>query len=108
MDPQHIAQAIEIIFHNAVDNMPSGGILMIDVEKDETKVCLSIKDMGLGYELTEDQSAQLFHPLFEYRNKKVGLSLSIAKTIIESHRGTLTVENDQNTGTEFIIQLPYS
>lgn len=82
------------------------GEVTIKTYQKENKVIISIKDNGVG--MSEEVKQHIFEPFFT--TKKVGegtgLGLSIVFSIIELHKGELTVESEPGKGTEFIISLP--
>ncbi len=51
----------------------------------------------------------VFYRTDKSRNKEtggIGIGLTIVKTIVNAHNGTITVESKKNEGTKFTIQLP--
>ena len=64
-----------------------------------------IEDTGVG--IPAEQLAQIFQPFYT-RGKKdgTGLGLTISKSIIEGHRGTISVESVEGRGTSFFLTLP--
>ncbi|MBL8829320.1 MAG: hypothetical protein JNM18_20215, partial [Planctomycetaceae bacterium] len=67
-------------------------------------VVIEVHDSGRG--IAQDDTAQLFQPFFTTKPQGLGMGLAICRTIIESHGGTITVENVPNAGACFVIRLP--
>lgn len=67
---------------------------------------IRIADSGPG--IADDVKAQLFKPFFttKRRGQGTGLGLSVSRSIIEEHRGSIRVESALGQGATFIIRLP--
>jgi two-component system NtrC family sensor kinase len=72
----------------------------------EGGVELRVADTGPG--IAEEVRAKLFKPFFttKRRGQGTGLGLSVSRSIIEAHRGTIRVESAPGQGATFIIRLP--
>ena len=71
-------------------------------------VQISIRDIGIGFE--QEQAERIFKT-FERLNSKdryegTGLGLSLCKSIVQRHQGTIHARGKENEFAEFIIQLP--
>lgn len=73
---------------------------------EEGFVELRVADTGPG--LADEVKAQLFKPFFttKRRGQGTGLGLSVSRTIIEAHRGSIRAEGAPGEGATFIIRLP--
>jgi signal transduction histidine kinase len=49
---------------------------------------------------------KLFLPYFSTKKRGTGLGLAIVRRIVEDHHGSIRVEENQPTGTKFIVELP--
>jgi CheY-like chemotaxis protein len=67
---------------------------------------ISFKDDGIG--MSQETLKKLFHPFFTTKevNEGTGLGLSLSRTIILEHGGTMEVESEMGKGSIFIITLP--
>ena len=65
-----------------------------------------VADNGQG--IPEQVRDKIFQPFFTTKptGSGTGLGLSLSYDIIKAHGGTITVESAENSGTEFIIQIP--
>jgi signal transduction histidine kinase len=97
------------VFYNLADNarkaMPQGGVFSVDCRK--TNKCLSIKvhDTGVGMPLEVQE--KIFEPFYSFAAEGgTGLGMSIVKSIVEAHKGSLALESAVNSGTTFTITLP--
>ena len=59
-----------------------------------------------GYGITPEIEKQLFQPFFTTKELGLGLGLSICSTIVKSHGGTLTVQNNAHGGATATLTLP--
>jgi two-component system sensor histidine kinase DctS len=64
----------------------------------------SVADVGPG--IAPEVAQQLFTPFFTTKAEGMGLGLSLCRTVIEQHGGTLTFESRLLHGTEFSFTLP--
>jgi len=72
-------------------------------------ICLSVRDHGDG--IDDQTAAQLFKPFFTTRADGMGLGLSVCRTIVEQHGGSLAFVNVRDAagriaGVEFSFTLP--
>jgi PAS domain S-box-containing protein len=108
IDWEKMEQAVLNILLNAIEAMPMGGLLEIDIGKTDwagremTKV--EIKDTGTG--IAPEHLAKILDPFFTTKAKGVGLGLSNVKKIIEAHDGIIEVDSRVNQGTLFRFLFP--
>tara|TARA_B100000287_G_scaffold423655_1_gene467205 strand:- start:307 stop:1206 length:900 start_codon:yes stop_codon:yes gene_type:complete len=80
----------------------------IVLENNKESALIRIRDYGSG--ISKDESDKIFEPFYRSRGTKkisgIGLGLSIAKKIIESHHGSIKLNFDVSCGTEFSLYLP--
>ena len=101
-DRSLLNRAFMNIVANAVEHMPSGSQLLLTarVEEDEFKfICL---DSGPGFTLESlEKATQLFYQEDKSRQSRnhSGLGLTIANDIVRLHHGSLSLENDDTTGS---------
>lgn len=108
IDKEQIKQVILNILLNAIQAMPEGGHLILGgrVSEDGDGVKLWIKDSGVG--IPSEMMNKLFDPFFSTKESGMGLGLSIAHRIIDSHHGKIEVESTPGKGTLFTLFLPFS
>lgn len=70
----------------------------------DNHVEVAVKDCGSGIE--PDVLPHLFEPFFSTKGEGMGLGLSLAKSIVESHRGRIWVENNSCGGAMFRFTVP--
>ena len=103
-DPHQLERIFLNLITNAIQAMPDGGMLTLRLAAKAGNLQIYVQDTGIG--ISEENMKKLFEPLFTTKAKGIGLGLSIVKTLVDSHKGELTVESEVGKGTTFMIQLP--
>ena len=125
VDPTQIQQALVHMSLNAVDAMPDGGTLTIETRpasKEESErllasigkehqhagglALLSVRDTGSG--ITAKAQTRIFEPFYTTKksDQNPGLGLSTVYSIVDQHKGHITVESRPGEGSTFQIYLP--
>lgn len=100
-----LEQVITNLLDNAAQHSPEGTEITLHVKSDGNTHELHIIDQGSG--LSEEAIEHLFEPFYTSRREGTGLGLGIVKNIIESHGGTIDLQNNtRGTGCTVKIQLP--
>jgi signal transduction histidine kinase len=103
-DATLLRRAIENLILNAMDAMPSGGVLMLRTAREDGGVSLEISDTGSG--LTPEECERLFTPYYTTKQHGTGLGLAIVQSVVSDHGGRISVESEAGVGTSFHIHLP--
>jgi signal transduction histidine kinase len=98
------------LLHNAIKFTPAGGRIDITLAFDNGLAVVKISDTGTGI-APEDQIHifERFYKVDKARDRSLGgngLGLSLVKTIVEMHGGSVSVESDIGNGTAFQVSLP--
>jgi histidine kinase len=115
-DPNRLEQIFVNLLINARDAIeekwgnqvgveePKRIYLKTDVQ--EGKVSVTVIDNGSG--IPNHVRSRIFEPFFTTKNvgKGTGLGLSISYGIVQDYEGTITVNSQENEGSEFVIQFP--
>jgi PAS domain S-box-containing protein len=116
IDKTQISQVINNLVLNAMQAMPSGGIITITAENFDLKessllpleqgtyVKITIQDEGIG--IPERFLSKIFDPYFTTKEKGSGLGLATSYSILKKHGGYITVESEVGMGSTFFIYLP--
>lgn len=102
-----IEQTFENIIRNAFLYTPERTPVDIKIGKDEHFVNVEITDFGPG--IKSRNSKEVFKKFFRERPNEaggLGLGLSICKSIMDLHRGYLSLENIPSKGASFTIKIP--
>ena len=99
-----LRQALLNLFINAVDAMPDGGSLEVELIRLKNKAHIYIKDTG--HWIPEDIKQKIFLPFYTTKETGIGFGLALVQKIVVSHGGTIEVESEEGEGTEFRMTLP--
>jgi signal transduction histidine kinase len=120
-DIKRIKRSIRELIQNALKYTPDKGSVTIDYSINELnhKLYIKIIDSGIGIPL--EKQKLIFEPFYEVQDainhmtsKKefmgggIGLGLTLAKEVFESHEGDLMVESQEKAGSTFIAVLPFN
>lgn len=109
MDARLIVQVIINIVDNAIKYTPKGSHIVIRTGKQGGRAVVSIADDGEG--ISDEMKARVFDMFYSGANKiadsrrSLGLGLSLCKSIINAHGGTITVSDNVPQGTVFTFTL---
>lgn len=109
-DSGALAQVYLNLLINAVHAMPNGGKIQVVVEQpaggsEKPGVVVRVADTGCG--IPDEVIPRIFDYAFSTKGDHgSGLGLSIARDIVESHGGKISVKTQVGKGTEFTIWLP--
>lgn len=102
--PSELREVLTNLVLNALDAMPSGGLLTIATSAVNGHVKLEVTDTGTG--IPRDLRRQLFVPFTTTKPNGTGLGLSVSYGIVKRHGGTITVESEESRGSRFVVSLP--
>jgi signal transduction histidine kinase len=104
IDADQVQQVLVNLLLNALDALPRGGTVRVEIERTEGKVAVSVRDSGSG--IAARIRPRLFEPFVSSKENGLGLGLSICKRLIEAHGGSIHGENDDQGGAAFTFTLP--
>ena len=104
LDADAMARAARYVFDNAVQAMPEGGTVTIEVSHGDKCGRIAVTDSGPG--LPDGDGEKLFTPFFTTKPRGVGLGLTIARKFIEQLGGSATAENAAGKGVKITLSLP--
>ncbi len=100
-DSRKLEAVFSNLIVNAIQSMNNFGEIRITLATSTKNVSIMFTDSGPG--IQKDALPLIFDPLFTTKSKGTGLGLVICKSIVEQHRGTISVRNNPTT---FTIALP--
>jgi len=106
-DKVQVQQVLLNLMRNAIEAMEDGKRRELAVVTSLTKdnfIAISVSDTGAG--IAPEIGAQLFQPFVTTKRQGMGVGLSISRTIIEAHGGTIVTQPNPSGGTVFTFTLP--
>lgn len=110
-DQYALSDLLVILLDNAIKYSQKGRSVTITSKKTDGSILITVSDQGLG--ISEKDLPHIFDRFWRAdlaRSKDetsgFGLGLSIAKKIVEAHRGDITVESKLGKGSTFTVRLP--
>ena len=92
----------EILYNllsNAIKHTPDGGSINMEIIEQENGVSIHITDSGTG--MTEEVKKHIFERF--YSESGVGIGLSLTKSLVELHKGTIQFRSKEGEGTVFQV-----
>ncbi len=103
-----LEQVLLNLTRNAIEAMqqvaPERRVLLIEATLVDGQVCVAVIDRGHG--ISDEVAGRLFSPFFSTKAEGMGMGLSICRTAVEFHGGTLTCRANPVGGTIFSFSLP--
>ncbi|PLS02156.1 ATP-binding protein [Neobacillus cucumis] len=105
-DEKQLKQVFINLIKNAIESMPEGGQIQIQVKiiSNQQKLLISIKDEGLG--IDEESILNLGEPFFTTKKDGTGLGLMVTNQIIKDHFGEIKYESVLKKGTRVNVIIP--
>jgi signal transduction histidine kinase len=103
-DPAELEQIFTNLFLNALDVMPGGGRLDIEIYEEEGRVVVKVGDSGGG--IPADTLPNIFEPFFTTKSRGTGMGLPVVRRIARLYQGSVAVEESSPAGTVFRLEFP--
>lgn len=108
-DKENIKKVFIILLDNAIKYTNNNGEIYIELKQDKNKIKLIVKNTGEGIkEVDLEKIFERFYRVDDSRERKTGgygLGLSIAKSIVEAHKGKIYAKSNLKEDTSFIVEL---
>ncbi len=108
-DKERLQQVIINLLTNAIKYSPRADKVFINVEQENDKIKVAVKDTGIGIaQQSLDKIFEKYHRVEEHsvRFQGLGIGLFISYEIIQRHHGKLWAESEQGKGSTFYFTLP--
>jgi signal transduction histidine kinase len=106
VDAEQMKQVLLNLFRNAVQAMNGEGTLTIRGHAEDKRVEIEVTDTGPG--IPPEIVNKMFTPFFTTKPTGTGLGLSLVKSLVEDHRGEVSVHSQPGEGATFRVSLPRS
>lgn len=109
-DPPRIGQVLANLIGNALKFTPAGGRVDVEVAATSEGARLTVSDTGVG--IPADEMPHVFDRFWrgarrpELRASGSGLGLSIVRSIVDMHDGTINITSTPDVGTRVTVDLP--
>jgi signal transduction histidine kinase len=109
-DRSRLAQVLDNLISNALKFTPTSGRVSVRVSRTGRDAVVEVADTGVG--IPAEEQDRLFERFFRSSNATeqaipgTGLGLTIAKTIVERHEGSIEIESAEGKGTTVRVRLP--
>ena len=106
-----LAQVFANLINNAAKYMDKGGNIQIRAKRDGATVAVSVRDSGVG--IPREMLPRVFDMFTQIHGTEtrsqggLGIGLTVVRSLIEMHGGTVTVSSDgPGKGSEFVVCMP--
>ncbi len=104
LDAMRMKQVIINLLMNAIQATPPGKVVSISTRMKGAKLLVDITDCGCG--IPVEKRDKIFVPFASTKKEGTGLGLSISKKIVEAHRGSIQVLDNEGEGVTFRLNFP--
>ena len=111
-DGEHLTNLVNNLLDNAIKYSPDSPEIIITTGNNEKGIILSVEDKGIG--MTKAVQSKIFERFYRQSSGNVhdvkgfGLGLNYVRSIIEAHKGNITVYSEPGKGSRFEIFLPFN
>lgn len=109
-DHFHLSHIFNNLLDNATKYSPANPMIRVTVKEEGAAVCILLQDQGIG--MSREAVKKIFDKFYRVPTGNVhdvkgfGLGLSYVKTMLEAHKGTISVQSELGKGSTFTINLP--
>lgn len=111
-DADQLYRLVYNLIINAIQYTQADGKITVILDRSHLDAVIQVEDTGIG--IVAEEQAQIFDRFYRVHNHRSrgtggsGLGLAIARSIAQTHRGSLTVESELGKGSTFTLRLPFS
>ena len=107
-DSSLLSQLFSNLLSNAVKYSPEGGLIEAVAAREDAQIVVSIRDHGIG--IPEADRERVFERYYRGSNTSgiggSGVGLSLVRSIVDLHKGAISLESTEGAGSRFILRLP--
>jgi signal transduction histidine kinase len=103
-DAAMLYQSFLNILINSMQAMPNGGTIEIAIRANAKIVTINFEDEGQG--ISDEVIKKIWDPFFTTKEMGTGLGLGVVKNLIESHGGSIQIQNRSQGGARVTVELP--
>ncbi|MBL0215314.1 MAG: hypothetical protein IPQ07_15680 [Myxococcales bacterium] len=103
VDAPKIHQIVANLVRNAIEAVPRGGHVTVEIAGTHETFTVRVEDNGPG--IPEDARERIYEPFFSTKEGGTGLGMSIVYSLISLHSGTISLHTGKD-GTRFEVTIP--
>jgi signal transduction histidine kinase len=107
-DASLLGQLFSNLLSNAVKYSPDGAVIDVAAAQEGAEIVVSIRDHGIG--IPEGDRERVFERYFRGSNTSgiggSGVGLSLVRSIVDLHKGSIRLESTEGKGSQFTLRLP--
>lgn len=109
-DADKIERIMLNLLSNAIKFTSSGGSIFVNILDKDSSIIVSVRDTGVG--IPKDKQLSIFKRFVQVdkslsrKREGSGIGLSLVKSLVELHNGSIKINSEYGKGSEFIIELP--
>ena len=109
-DQDLLSQVWINLIHNSIKYTPEGGSVKVALRRNSEQLEVTVVDTGIG--IAPEDQPHIFERFYKADKSRRaseggnGLGLSIAKKVVEIHRGSIAVQSHPGAGATFVVELP--
>lgn len=109
-EERYLHRVVDNLVNNALKFTPAGGVVTVQLFKENGRVILQVSDDGIG--IPAEKQARVFERFYQVdgsarrRYGGAGLGLALVKEVVEAHGGQVTLESELERGSSFRVAIP--
>lgn len=109
-DSDKIERIMLNLLSNAIKFTPPNGLVYVNIYDYFDKISISVKDTGVG--IPEEKMPDVFKRFvqldksFSRANEGSGIGLALVKSLVDMHKGSISLNSEIGKGSEFIVTIP--
>jgi len=107
-DASLLCQLFSNLLSNAVKYSPDGGLIQVTAAREGAQIAVAIEDHGIG--IPETDRERIFERYYRGSNTSgiagSGVGLSLVRTIVDLHKGSISLDSSEGEGSRFTLRLP--
>ncbi len=110
-DPEKTAAIVSNLLRNAIKFTSNGGQISMKVFQSNEKICIEIKDNGIG--VPQEKLETIFDRFYQVdgantrKEGGAGIGLAVTRELVNLLKGSIEVKSNPGLGTIFTVKLPY-
>lgn len=110
-DDEHLINLVNNLLDNAIKYSPDAPDITVETRNNDNGIILTVSDKGIG--MSKSIQSKIFERFYRQTSGNVhdvkgfGLGLNYARSIVDAHKGTISVQSEPGKGSRFDVFLPF-